>query len=74
MYLPTSAISSVGLGALDPLDERAPAVEVGRGVRVAEAELADDEVAQAGRLELERHLVDRLGRLGRDDRLGRDVA
>ena len=39
------------LRRLDPVDERAPRVEVGLDLRVAEAELADDELAEAGRLE-----------------------
>ena len=41
---------------------------------IAESELVDDEVAQAPVLELERHLVDRLGGHGGDDRVGVDVA
>ena len=47
------------LGRLDPLDERAPAVEVGLRLRVAQAELADEQPPEAERLELERDLVDR---------------
>ena len=39
------------LGRLDPGDQRAPRVEVRLDVRVAEAQLADDELAEAGRLE-----------------------
>ena len=73
MYLPTRAISRTGLGALDPLDERAPAVEVRRDVRVAEAELADDQPPKPEGLELERDLVDRVGGRGRDDGLDVDV-
>ena len=61
------------LGALDPLDEVAPVREVGRRCGRAEAEVAHDELAEAGFLEHERDLVDRLGGLGRDDRLRRDV-
>ena len=61
------------LGRLDPGDEGAPRVEVRLDLRVAEPELADDELAEARRLEHERDLVDRVGGLGRDDRLGRDV-
>ena len=73
MYLPTSAISTVALGRLDPGDERPPPVEVRLGLRVAQAQLADDEPAQAGLLEHQRDLVDRRERLGRDHRVGRDV-
>ena len=51
-----------GLGRLDPLDQRAPAVEVGLRLGVAEAELADEQPPEPERLELERDLVDRLGR------------
>ena len=61
------------LRGLDPLDERAPRVEVRLDIGIAETELADDEPAEAGRLEHERHFVDRLGRLGRDDGLDVDV-
>ena len=62
------------LGRLDALDERAPAVEVRDGVGIAQAELADDESPEPERLELERDLVDRLGRRGRDDGVDVDVA
>ena len=61
------------LGSLDELDESRPGGEVGRSGDFGQAELADDEVAEAGRLELERDLVDRVRRHGRDDGLGRDV-
>ncbi len=73
MYLPTSAISRVGLGRLDPRDQRAPAVEVGHDPRIAEAELADEQPAEPERLELERDLVDRLGGRRRDHRVDVDV-
>ena len=73
MYLPTSAISSDRLGRLDAGDERAPLGEVGLDLGVAEAQLANDEPSEAGRLEHERDLVDRVGGLGRDDRVGGDV-
>ena len=73
MYLPTSAISRIGLGALIRATSARQLVEVGRDVRVAEAQLAHDELAEAGRLEQERDFVDGVGGLGRDDRLGRDV-
>ena len=39
------------LGRLDPVDERPPRVEVRARLRVAEAELADDQPAEAGGLE-----------------------
>ena len=61
------------LGRLDPGDEGAPLVEVRLDVGVAEPELANDQTAEAGGLEHERDLVDRVGGLGRDDRVGRDV-
>ena len=69
MYLPTSAISRMGLGALMRVDERAPRVEVGLDVRVDQTQVADDQPAQAGLLEHQRHLVDGVRGLGRDDRL-----
>ena len=61
------------LGCLDPLDQCAPAVEVGGSVRVAESELAHDQPSQPRFLEEQRDLVDRLGGLGRDDGVGGDV-
>ncbi len=61
------------LGRLDPLDQRAPAGEIGGRLGVAQPELANDESPEPGRLEQERHLVDRVRGLGRDDCLGRDV-
>ena len=61
------------LGSLDELDQGRPGGEVGRSGDLRQAQVADDQVAQAGRLELERDLVDRVGRHGRDDRFGRDV-
>ena len=61
------------LGRLDPVDQRAPARQIGLDVLVAETQLADDQAAQPERLELERDLVDRVRRLGRDDRLAGDV-
>ncbi len=73
MYLPTRAISRTGFGRLDPRDQGAPGREVRLGRRVAESQLAHDEPAETGCLEHERDFVDRVGGLGRDDRLGRDV-
>ncbi len=73
MYLPTSAISRTGFGRLDPLDERAPAIEIRHRVGIAEAELADDQPSQAEGFELERHFVDRLRGGRRDDRIDIDV-
>ena len=61
------------LGRLDPLDERPPAVEVRLRLRVAQAELADEQPPEPERLELERDLVDRRGRGRRDDRVDVDV-
>ena len=57
------------LGRLDPLHQRPPAVEVRHGVGIAQAQLAHHEAAEAEGLELERDLVDRGGRGGRDDRV-----
>ena len=62
-----------GLGRLDPLDQRPPRREVGLGFRVAKGELAHDEPAQAGLLELERDLVDRGRGFGRNHGIGGDV-
>ena len=73
MYLPTRAISSDRLGRLDPIDEGTPRIEVGGDLRVAEAELADDEPPETGGLEHERDLVDRGRRLRRDDGLHRHI-
>ena len=61
------------LGRLDPLDQRAPPVQVGHGIGIAQAQVADQPAPEAERLELERHLVDRLGGGRRDDRLHVDV-
>ena len=47
MYLPTSAISRTGLGALIRSTSARHEVEVGLDGRVAEAELADDQPAEA---------------------------
>ncbi|GIW19819.1 MAG: hypothetical protein KatS3mg065_0115 [Chloroflexota bacterium] len=73
MYLPTRATSSARLRGQDPVDEGSPTVQVGGRVGIAEAELANDEAAETGGLELEGHGVDRLGRLGGNDRLDVDV-
>ena len=62
-----------GLGRLDALDEGAPRFEVGLDVRVDEAEVADDQPAEARLLEHQRHFVDGVRGLGRDDGLARDV-
>ena len=73
MYLPTSAISRMGLGALMRSTRARHDVEVGLDVRVDETQVADDQPAEAGLLEHERHFVDGVRGLGRDDRLARDV-
>ena len=73
MYLPDEGDLEDRLGRLDPVDQGPPAGEVGLDLRVAEAELADDEPPEARGLEHERDLVDRVGGLGRDDGLDVDV-
>ena len=73
MYLPTRAISRLGLGALIRSTSARHESRSGSTSASPRPELADDEPAEAGRLEHERHLVDRVGRLGRDDRLRCDV-
>jgi hypothetical protein len=62
-----------GLRGLDPLHERPPRIEIGLHVGVTEPELAYEQPAEPGRLEHQRDLVDRVGRLGRDHRVRRDV-
>ena len=73
MYLPTRAISTTGLGALIRSTRTCHELEIRARLRVAQPELADDQPPETGRLELERHLVDRVGRLGRDDGVHGDV-
>ena len=55
------------LGPLDAVHQGPPGGQVGRLGGGPEAQLADDEVAQPLGLQEQRHLVDRGGRLGRDD-------
>ena len=58
MYLPTRPIFS-GMRVLDAVDERAPFGEVGLGRALGQTELLDDDPAEAGLFEHERHGVDR---------------
>ena len=74
MYLPTSPISRVGLGALMRSTSARQPARSGSRVGIAEGELADDQAAEPEVLEHQRDLVDRARRLGRDDRLDVDVA
>src|SRR3982750_2519899 len=62
-----------GRGPRDPPAGPPPAGEVRLRIGIAHPELANDEPAEAECLELEGHLVDRLGGRGRDDRLDVDV-
>ena len=73
MYLPTRAISSIGLGRLIRSTSARQPARSGSAVRIAEAELANDDAAESSLLEEKRHFVDRLGGLGGDDGFGRDV-
>ena len=73
MYLPTRAISRTGLGALIRSTRTRHELRSGLVSGSPRPELADDQPAETGRLELERDLVDRVGGLGRDDRVHRDV-
>ena len=62
-----------GLGSLDEVDQLGPGLEVGRPGDIVQAQLARQERPEARLLEQERDLVDRLGRLRRNDRVAGDI-